>query len=71
MPKVIYDALRQAGALVQTHVDKLEAELGVVQILGGFGNSPRNGKKMWIMKEIYGKINEKNGKNYETHEKNP
>lgn len=24
VPKVIYDALRQAGALVQTHVDKLE-----------------------------------------------
>ena len=25
MPKVIYDALREAGALVQTHVDTLEA----------------------------------------------
>ena len=46
MPKVIYDALRQAGALVQTHVEKLEAELGrVVQLLGGVGNSPRNGGK--------------------------
>ena len=27
VPKVIYDALREAGALVQTHLDKLEADL--------------------------------------------
>ena len=70
MPKVIYDALRQAGALVQTHVEKLEAELGRVVQRGVGGRSPRNGEKMWIMKEIDGNINKKNGKNYAVRLKN-
>jgi len=70
VPKVIYDALRQAGALVQTHVEKLEAELGRVVQRGVGGRSPRNGEKMWIMKEIDGKINKKNGKNYAVRLKN-
>ena len=38
MPKVIYDALREAGALVQTHLDTLQGRAGSKSILHPLGN---------------------------------
>lgn len=54
VPKVIYDALRQAGALVQTHVDKLE-EANRLAEQKKADSTAKIDEKMKVMKDMQAK----------------